>query len=155
MVRFIVVIAAALGLAGTMACAQSAPPESDNARYTFNRVADGYLRLDGRTGQVSICKQHAAGWACQLVADERAALESEIARLQGENAALKKEFIARNLPLPGAVKPETPAAKPQEPPRVELPSDADLDKVMSFVEKVWRRLLEMITTVQKDMLKKT
>jgi hypothetical protein len=155
MVRFSVLTAAALALAGTMACAQNSPPESDDARYTFNRVEDGYLRLDGRTGQVSICKPHAAGWACQLVADERTALESEIARLQGDNAALKKELIARNLPLPGAVKPDNPAAKPQEPPRVELPSDADVNKVMSFVEKVWRRLLEMITSVQKDMQKKT
>ena len=86
-------------------------PEGDDSRYTFHRVEDGYLRLDGRTGQVSMCARRPVGWACQAVPDERAALEAEIARLQGENAALKKELIARNLPLPGAVKPEPPAAK--------------------------------------------
>ena len=86
---------------------------SGDTRYTFNRVDDGYLRLDGRTGQVSICAQRPVGWACQAVPDERAALEAEIARLQGESAALKKELIARNLPLPGAVKPEAPTAKPR------------------------------------------
>jgi len=26
---------------------------------------------------------------------------------------------------------------------------------MNFVEKIWRRLVEMIATLQKDMLKKT
>jgi hypothetical protein len=36
-----------------------------------------------------------------------------------------------------------------------LPNDADLDRVMNFIEKVWRRLVEMVTTLHKDMLKKT
>jgi hypothetical protein len=94
------------------------------------------------------------GWTCEAVPDERAALEAEIARLQGENTAVKKELLARNLPLPGTVKPEPPAAVPEEP-RLQLPNDADLNKVMNFVEKVWRRLVEMIATLQKDMLKKT
>jgi hypothetical protein len=142
------------------ACAIAAPPfahgaalESDDNRYTFNRADEGYLRLDGRTGNVSICTRRTVGWACQLVPDERAALETEIARLQGENALLKKELLARNLPLPGAVKPDL-LAKPQEP-RLQLPSDADLDKVMSFIEKVWRRLVEMIVSMQKDVLGKS
>jgi hypothetical protein len=136
-----------------MAWGQTAAPQSDDKRYTFNRVDEGYLRLDGRTGQVSICAQRPAGWTCQTVPDERAALETEIARLQAENAAVKKELIARNLPLPGTVKPDAPAANPDEP-RLQLPSDADLNKVMNFVEKVWRRLLDMIATVHKDVLKK-
>ena len=103
---------------------------------------------------MSICTRRPVGWACQAVPDERTALEAEIARLQGENVALKKELIARNLPLPGTVKPEPPAAKPEEP-RLQLPNDAELNKVMNFMEKVWRRLVEMIVTLQKDMLKKT
>jgi hypothetical protein len=144
---------AGLALAGP-AWTQSAVPEGDDSRYTFNRIDDGYLRLDGRTGHVSICARHPVGWTCQSVPDERAALEAEIARLQGENIAIKKELLARNLPLPGTVKPEPPAAKPGEP-RLQLPNDADLDKVMNFIEKIWRRLVEMIATLQKDMLKKT
>ena len=152
MIRLAPFIIAALGFAIPAAAAQNAPPESDDGRYSFGRVDDGYLRLDGRTGQVSICTRRSVGWACQAVADERTALEAEIMRLQRENAALKKEFVARNLPLPGAVRPEPPAAKPEEP-RLELPNDADVNKVMNFVEKVWRRLVDMIVTLQKDMNK--
>ena len=154
MIRTGAFIVAGLGLAvPCLAWGQTAAPQSDDKRYTFNRVDEGYLRLDGRTGQVSICAQRPAGWACQAVPDERAALEAEIARLQAENAAVKKELIARNLPLPGTVKPDAPAANPDEP-RLQLPNDADLNKVMNFVEKVWRRLLDMIATVHKDVLKK-
>jgi hypothetical protein len=154
MFRMAVLILAALALAVPAAFAQGTPAESDETRYTFNRADDGYLRLDGRTGQVSICTRRSVGWACQAVPDERTALEAEIARLQGENVTLKKELIARNLPLPGTVKPEPPAGKPEEP-RVQLPSDAELNKVMNFMEKVWRRLVEMIVTLQKDMLNKS
>jgi len=153
MIRTGLIVVAALGLVSSMAWGQPAAPQSDDSRYTFNRVDDGYLRLDGRTGQVSICAQRPAGWACQAVPDERAALEAEIARLQAENGSVKKELIARNLPLPGTAKPEPPAANPDEP-RLQLPNDAELNKVMNFVEKVWRRLLEMIATVHKDLLKK-
>lgn len=154
MIRTAAFISAGLGVAVTsMAWGQTTAPQSDDKQYTFNRVDEGYLRLDGRTGEVSICAQRSTGWACQAVPDERAALEAEIARLQAENAAVKKELIARNLPLPGTVKPDPRAANPDEP-RLQLPNDADVDKVMNFVEKVWRRLLDMIATVHKDLLKK-
>ena len=154
MIRTALFIAAGLTLVVSGASAQAASPEGDDTRYTFNRADDGYLRLDGRTGQVSICTRRQVGWACQSVPDERAALEAEIARLQGENVALKKELISRKLALPGAVKPEPPVAKPEEP-RLQLPNDADLNKVVNFMEKVWRRLVEMIVTLQKDILNKS
>jgi hypothetical protein len=153
MIRTGLFVVAGLGLVSSVAWGQTAAPQTDDRRYTFNRVDDGYLRLDGRTGQVSLCLQRPAGWACQAVPDERTALEAEIARLRAENAAIKKELIARNLPLPGTIKPEAPAASPDDP-RLQLPNDADLNKVMNFVEKVWRRLLEMMATVHKDLLKK-
>ena len=122
---------------------QGAAPDNQNGRFSFNQVAEGLLRLDLRTGQVSLCSKREAGWACQVVPDERAVLESDIARLQGENAALKKEMIGRGIPLPTASKPEPPM---RVPPHVELklPDDAELDRVLTFMEKVWRRLLDMV-----------
>jgi hypothetical protein len=91
------------------------------------------------------------GWACKVVPDERSALETEIARLQGEIATLKKELLGRGLPVPGV--PGSSGAKPGEP-ELKLPSDAEVDKVVSFLEKVWRRLVEMARNVQKDVERK-
>src|SRR6476660_5756248 len=119
----------------TIASAQTATPDSENGRYGFSPVADGVLRLDTRTGQVSPCSRSDAGWACKVVPDERSALETEIARLQGENATLKKELLARGLPVPGGSSPS--GAKPGEP-EFKLPNDAEVDKVISFLERVWR-----------------
>jgi hypothetical protein len=131
------------------AYAETATPDSENGRFVFNPVAEGSLRLDTRTGQVSLCSKRAAGWTCQTVPDERAALEGEIARLQSENAQLKKEMIARAVPLPGTTKSEP---KPQL--ELKLPSEADVDRLMTFMERIWRRLIEMVQNVQKEIDKK-
>ena len=137
-------LAIAMSLAAlTTAAAETGTPDSGNGRYSFNPVADGVLRLDTRTGQVSECSRSDAGWACKLVPDERSALEAEIARLQEENARVKNELLARGPPIPGAPDPE-----------LKLPSDADVDKVISYLENVWRRLIEMGRTVLKDVEKK-
>jgi hypothetical protein len=141
--RLIVILALAAG--GPAALAQTAAPDSENGRYSFNQVADGTLRLDTRTGQVSLCAKKEAGFACNTVPDERTALENEIARLQRENGALKKDMLARNLPLPGGVA-SAPSGEQQRELnlKVPLPSDAEMDRVMSAFEKMWRRLVDMV-----------
>src|SRR5438128_5202234 len=93
-----VTVAAAV-LAAPAGRAQSGQPENEESRFTFHRADDGYLRLDGRSGQVASCTRRPIGWTCELVPDERLALEAEIMRLQGDNAALKKALISRQLAL--------------------------------------------------------
>jgi hypothetical protein len=63
----------------------------------------------------------------------------------------RRSLLARNLALPGTVKPGEPTLKPEEPSRLQLPNDADLDKMMAFLDKVWRRLVDMIGILQKDV----
>ena len=142
----------------------AASPSGDDGRFTFHRIEDSFVRLDGRTGQVSICGRETAGWTCRTVPDERAALEETIGRLQGDNAGLKKELLARGLSLPSGVKADPPAAKesdkgagkPADPSAsVRTPSDAELDRVMGFIEKVWRRLVEIMVDIQRDMQRKS
>jgi hypothetical protein len=138
------------------AAAETTPrPDDENGRYTFSQVPDGLLRLDSRTGHVSICNKRAVGWACQIVPDERSALETEIVRLQNENVALKKELIGRGIALPsGSRAPDRSPDKSNEL-VLKLPNDADLDRAMTFFEKVWKRLIEMVQSVQKEQDKKS
>jgi hypothetical protein len=144
MTRSVIILAVALVALAPAARAQTTP-DSENGRYSFSAVADGMLRLDTRTGAVSICARKETGWACNAVPDERQALENEIARLQGENGALKKDILARGLPLPGGVASVPPAERQRELNlKVPLPSDAEIDRVMSAFEKMWRRIQEMV-----------
>jgi hypothetical protein len=151
MTRSVIILALALTAIAAPAQAQSAP-DSENGRYTFSQVPDGMLRLDTRTGAVSICAKKDAGWACNSVPDERQALENEIARLQGENGALKKEMLARGLPLPGGVASAPTGNQRELNLKVPLPSDAEIDRVMSALEKMWRRLQDMVQTPNSDKI---
>jgi hypothetical protein len=144
MTRSVIVLTlAALAAFAPPASAQIAP-DSENGRYSFSGVPDGMLRLDTRTGAVSLCAKQATGWACNAVPDERAALENEIARLQRETGALKKDMLARGLPLPGGVASGPPANQRELNLKVPLPSDAEIDRVMSAFEKMWRRLIDIV-----------
>jgi hypothetical protein len=131
---------------------QGVQPENEDSRFSFFRVDDGFLRLDGHTGQVSICTRRQAGWLCQALPEERAAFEAEIARLQGDNATLKKEVLAHGLPLPGGISPDSPATAGSRSPAA---TDHEGNQVMGVIENVWRRLVAMIVSVQKDLLEKS
>ena len=152
----------ALGLAGAAAAAGQAMPDTENGRYALSTTPDGVLRLDTRTGAVSTCGNSGAGWACYAVPDERAALDAEIGRLQADNEKLKAELASREPTVPGKIEeplPKSDSLKKSAPKVAEgerkieipLPSDRDMDRMMSFLERAWRRLIEMANRVQKDV----
>lgn len=150
------------------ALAQSTP-DNENGRYALSPIPDGAIRLDTRTGAVSTCSNTGTGWACYVVPDERAAFDTEIGRLQSENEKtkaelekLKTELVARAPTVEGKTNealPKSDSLKKAEPKAAEgerkieipLPSDHDMDRVMSFLEQVWRRLVEMANRMQKDV----
>ncbi|MFZ5736211.1 MAG: hypothetical protein ACOY6K_04940 [Pseudomonadota bacterium] len=157
------------------ALAETPLPDSENGRYTFTPSADGVVRLDTRTGKVSTCTDKVSGWACYAIADERAAFDAETGRLQAEIDRLKKEadaLRAANDSLkaqlasagqPG-IKTEEAMPKSDRLPQpqvtekdgqrkleIPLPSDQDVDRVMGFLERAWRKLIDMATRVQRDI----
>jgi hypothetical protein len=155
--------AVVMSCAGLVEPASAQPkPDSQNGRYALSPVADGVIRLDTRTGDVSTCNNSSTGWACYSVPDERAALDTEIGRLQAENEKLKAELAAREPTVTGKTDeplPKTDSLKKAEPKLAEgerkieipLPSERDMDRMMSFIEQGWRRLVEMANRMQKEI----
>jgi hypothetical protein len=152
----------AVCLGGMGAASAQAVPDGENGRYALSPVADGVIRLDTRTGAVSTCTNSSAGWACYAVPDERAALDAEIGRLQADNEKLKAELASREPAVTGKIDealPKTDSLKKPEPKvadgerklEIPLPSDRDMDRVMTFLEKAWRRLVDMANRMQKDV----
>jgi len=160
----------------------SAAPPADGGRFTFNRIDNGFLRLDTESGQVTYCRQQAASWACQAVPENRSGLEADVARLQTDITALKtlqsdmmalktlKSDIVRLHGEIAALRQEVAALKESPPPRppadltppgksddvvIKLPTHEDIARARNFIEKTWHRLVEMISTVQKDMMQKS
>src|ERR1700747_2044740 len=102
----VMIVAFALGLCALPAAASSTGPA--DKRFTVHKVDDGYLRLDGRTGAVSLCTRPDSGWVFRAAPDGRSALESEIGRLAAKNAELKRILLDRGMSLPG-LPPRPPA----------------------------------------------
>lgn len=152
-------------LAGIGGAVAEQMPDTENGRYTFSPAGNGMIRLDTRTGTVSNCSNSAAGWACYAVPDERMAMDAEIGRLQAENEKLKAQLASRDGTVVGKSDEALPKSDSQAAPKpidpkvadgerklqIPLPSDQDMDRMMSFVERAWRRLIEMAGRVQKDI----
>jgi len=151
--KFIAAGIAVLCLAAPVHAAD-APLDSQGGRYIFNKQADGFVRLDTQTGEVALCGQKAVGLACEAAPEDRALLENEIARLRGENAALKKDILSRGLPLPPGAIPEPPAAQNGQL-TVPLPSDADIDRVVALAGRVWHRFVDAVQRAQNQILNKS
>jgi hypothetical protein len=134
-------------------------PDSAGGRYTFNKTADGVVRLDTKTGEVALCSQRTVGWACQAAPEDRAAFESEIARLRSENAALKQSLLAHGLPLPGGMMPDSPAKPGHDVTdhdiTIHLPDDAEIDRAMAYLDRMWRNFVDTVQRAQKQLLKKS
>jgi hypothetical protein len=148
-----VAVAVLMGPAIRPALADKPTPDTEGGRYVFSKQANGFLRLDTQSGALSLCTEQPVGWACQTAPEDRAVFENEIARLQSENAALKKALLARDLPLPPGVAPDAPAA--QNDSALRLPSDADIDRAIAFVGHVWQRFIDAIARAQKQVFNKS
>jgi hypothetical protein len=137
MIRVVILCALSVGLTTVVRAQTSdAPkvtPDSENGRFSMSPVSEGVMRLDTRTGQVSLCRKRDV-WTCETVADDRAAYEKEIGRLQQKITGLEAE-LGRGTNKGSDLK---------------LPTEAELDRVMKFFENVFRRFIGMIEGLQRE-----
>nr|WP_244438069.1 hypothetical protein [Afipia birgiae] len=158
---------AAMMLAATLMFGHEAraqvAPDTENGRYTLSPVTDGFLRLDTRNGVMSICTNK-SGWICRLVPDERAALDTEIGRLQTDNKNLREQLAQRDTvtgktdaPLAKEDSKKSAQASPDSkasPGRIELQLPPEHEKLLALIDRVWDRLIEMAVRLQKRLSEK-
>jgi hypothetical protein len=163
---------AILVLISTGALAQADEKATSDSRFIYQEVDEGILRLDSRTGEVSLCNRQDIGWACRLVADESRAVDGEVGRLERENAKLRQLLADKDAggaapaaqapattgaispsPRPEAAAPPAVAEKPTEnAPGTKLGAGV-LNRSFAAVDTIWRRLVEMMANVKSDLQK--
>ncbi len=109
----------------------------DADRYTLERSADGYVRMDRRTGEMSICEERSGQLVCRLAADERSAFQEEVDRLADRLSGLEKRLA------------ELEAAGRSNTEKV-LPTEEDFEKSLGYMERFFRRFMDIVRDFEKD-----
>ena len=127
---------AALALSSQLAGVQPAraqdSAEPRDGRYSLQPTADGFVRLDTRTGTLSHCRASSEGVQCRTSADERAALDAEIDRLTKDNSDLRRKLAAATDQAPSARL------------RNALPTDEEVNRAMGWMESFMRRMMRLM-----------
>jgi len=129
---------AALALLTVPAVAEEPQP----GRFQMTEVENGMLRLDTQTGAVSFCSLADDQWDCKMADDDRAALAASVEELERENVRLS-ESIDRlrdeTKKLRARISELQATQGNEDSPTLSLPSDAEMDRVIGFMERLMRR----------------
>lgn len=106
----------------------AAAAEADASRFQVEKSGDHFVRLDRQTGAMSICQDKDGALVCRMAADERAAYEDELDRLSERVTKLEQ-----GGPIQRA-----------------LPSDAEVDRSISIMEKMMKSFMGMAKEFQAE-----
>jgi len=111
--------------------------ENNTDRYTLEKSESGFVRLDRQTGAVTLCTEADGTLTCRMAADERAAYDEDLARLEKRVEALEKQ-IADGTPARSG----------------ELPSDAEIDRSIGIMERFMRAFFGLVQEFQGEQQEK-
>ncbi len=100
----------------------AAPAAAENGRYVMEKTGEGYVRMDTATGEMSICAEKNGQIVCKLAADERAAFQDALDRLEDRVSQLE-DRVGRTL---------------------AYPSEEEFDQGLDRMEQFFRRFLGVI-----------
>lgn len=128
-----------IAIAGALAALSwtSTALAQDTERFRLERTEDGYVRMDTKTGAMSICRERSGQLVCTLAADERAAYQDDIADLGEKLDKLEARIAA--LESGGGAK-----ADPG------LPSEEEFEQTMGLMERFFRRFMGMVQDFEKE-----
>ena len=133
--RLFAILVPAIALAGIASVAGA--EEAD--RYRLEKTDSGYVRMDTATGEMSICEERSGQLVCKLAADERAAFQDDIDRLQTKLDDVEGR-VAKLEARPSI-------------PETLLPTDEQFDKGIDIMERFFRSFMGIVKDLDKDVAK--
>lgn len=130
--KAISIVAAAALLIPLGAVAQEA---TSPGRFHLERMEGGVVRLDTQTGAMSLCHEKEGNLVCRMAADERAAYEQQLDRLEKRVEALE----ARSGSGSGLVSPGK-----------DMPSDEDVERSIGIMERFMRSFFNLIQEFEAE-----
>lgn len=109
----------------------------EGGRYRLEKSGTGYVRMDTQTGEMSICEERGGQLVCKLAADERAAFQDELDRLQSKLTGLEQRL---------ATVENNPVLKPQN----LLPTEEEFQRSLGYMERFFRKFLDIVKDMDTD-----
>lgn len=134
-----------LVLAAFLATSGASATEPD--RYRLEKTPEGYVRMDTRTGEMSLCKEQWGELVCRMSADERTAMQDELERLQSDIDALEVRLAdVKALEL------RVDALENSLASRIEktLPTEEDFNRTMSYMERFFRGFMGIVKDLESE-----
>ncbi|MCM2472712.1 hypothetical protein HGO38_04370 [Rhizobium sp. CG5] len=122
----------ATSLLSSGALAQEA---SETGRFQMEKSADGFVRLDTRTGAMTLCREKDGALVCLMGADERAAYEEDLALLEKRVQALEQ------LGKTGSGLTAPPSA---------TPSDEEVERSIGIMERFMRSFFGLVEEFKQN-----
>lgn len=107
---------------------------AETDRYVLEKTADGYVRMDRLTGEMSLCALQGSELVCRVADDDRKSAPADVEALTRRVDALEKTVAALQGGAPAA----------------GLPSDEEFEKAMGFMERFFKRFMEMVRGFEKE-----
>jgi hypothetical protein len=144
---FAAVLALTLLAAGA-ARADGAPPPAAPAEgdaFALMPANGEHLRIDRRTGDVSLCAERSGVWSCQLLADDRARYEARIADLERQLSGLRADVDALRRDKADL---EARLAPPPAPPPPAASADAEeehrFERFLGYTDRMFRHFFDLV-----------
>ncbi|MBZ9819498.1 hypothetical protein [Mesorhizobium sp. CA4] len=119
----------------SLVAASAYSEETDH--YRLEKSANGYVRMNTRTGAMSICEERSGQLVCKMAADERAAYQDEIDRLDKSVKALDARVAKLENSLSARLE-------------SQLPSEEDFNKTMGYMERFFRTFKDIVKDLDKE-----
>ena len=123
------------GVTIAMACvALPAMAQEQVDRYQLQRTDDGYVRLDTKTGSMSICQENSGQLICRMASDERAAYEGDLDALEDRVDALEARLKTLEAGRPAA----------------SMPDEQEFEQTLGYMERFFRRFMGIVRDFEQD-----
>ncbi|WP_367716150.1 hypothetical protein AB2N04_18555 [Nitratireductor sp. GISD-1A_MAKvit] len=108
----------------------------EEERYRLERTEEGYVRMDTRTGAMTLCRERSGQLLCAPSVNERTAYEEDIAALQDRLADVEARLKLLEENPPKATS--------------ELPSDEEFEQTLGLMERFFRKFMGIVSDFEKD-----
>lgn len=119
---------------------------SEDSRYQLKQKDDVFVRLDKKTGTMSVCRLSGDNLVCRMAADDREALVEELDGLQERIARLENENTRQPRNLQNRER-----QRERHRDWHDYPLEEEIDEAVEYSGRVIRKFFDVMKELREDM----